>query len=161
MRVVLVSPRNPGNVASIGRTCVGFGARLDIVGPVGFDMRDPRRDKLDYWELLEGKWDFHRSWGDYVLHAGGIETLASDSYFFSAHAKANVLGDVVFDPPGACRLVLGSETSGFRGLIPESDLEAFAERFVKIPMVHPDMRCYNLAISAGMALYEAFRQQHQ
>ena len=124
--VVLVSPRDPGNVGSIGRTVVGLGGRLAVVGPLGweFDSSALRRAQLDYWDLLE--WKQYRSWGDYVIAMGGVERVRERGFFFTAHARSQVLDRVRLhndeddnEPP---LFVFGSETSGFRGLIPEEQL---------------------------------------
>src|SRR5947208_2514696 len=53
--VVLIEPEIPNNTGSIGRTCVGTGCRLHLVGRLGFDISDKavRRAGLDYWENLD------------------------------------------------------------------------------------------------------------
>ena len=38
--VVLVEPEIPANTGNIGRTCVLAGARLHLVGPLGFELSD-------------------------------------------------------------------------------------------------------------------------
>lgn len=56
-------------------------------------------------------------------------------------------------------LVFGSETSG---LPPEALLDCKSEMFgggtLRIPMVETYVRCLNLWVSVGIALYEACRQ---
>lgn len=56
-------------------------------------------------------------------------------------------------------LVFGSETSG---LPPEALLDCKSEMFgggmIRIPMVETYVRCLNLSVSVGIALYEASRQ---
>lgn len=167
--VVLVSPRDPGNVGSAGRTCVGLGAGLQLVGPLGFQVDSEAalaRAQLDYWDLLS--WTTHRAWVDFVEAQGGLSNLSRRAVFFSAHHPTLTLGrqplwapDVLLSAsssPDPLLLVFGSETSGFRGLIPDHQLQSFVR--CKIPMVHPDMRCYNLAVSVGMALWEAHKLIH-
>jgi tRNA (cytidine/uridine-2'-O-)-methyltransferase len=163
--VVLVSPRDPGNVGSVGRTVVGLGGRLAIVGPHAFDMEDQskatQRSRLDYWDKLE--WGTYRSWGEFVRLNGGLEAVREKGFFFSAHAKALMLDQTALTSEKEAKeetlLVFGSETSGFKGLISEEQLASF--RLVKIPMQNPDMRCYNLAVSVGMVLWESFRQNQR
>ena len=55
LNVVLVEPEIPANTGNIGRTCVLAGARLHLVGPLGFDLSDQavRRAGLAYWESLD------------------------------------------------------------------------------------------------------------
>jgi tRNA (cytidine/uridine-2'-O-)-methyltransferase len=53
--IVLVDPEIPPNTGNIGRTCVGLGLPLVLVGRLGFslDSRELRRAGLDYWESLQ------------------------------------------------------------------------------------------------------------
>lgn len=56
-------------------------------------------------------------------------------------------------------LVFGSETSGLQ---PEALLDCKSEEYgggtLRIPMVETYVRCLNLSVSVGIALYEACRQ---
>ena len=53
--VVLVEPEIPANTGNVGRTCVLAGARLHLVGPLGFELSDRAlaRAGLAYWESLD------------------------------------------------------------------------------------------------------------
>lgn len=55
LNVVLVQPEIPANTGNIGRTCVLVGARLHLVGPLGFELSDKavQRAGLAYWESLD------------------------------------------------------------------------------------------------------------
>ncbi len=55
LNVVLVEPEIPANTGNIGRTCVLTGARLHLVGPLGFSLSDKalQRAGLAYWESLD------------------------------------------------------------------------------------------------------------
>ena len=55
LNVVLVEPEIPANTGNIGRTCVLTGARLHLVGPMGFELSDQalRRAGLAYWVSLD------------------------------------------------------------------------------------------------------------
>ena len=55
--------------------------------------------------------------------------------------------------PGAM-LVFGKETKG----LPEDILSLYSDRSFTIPMSNPHIRSLNLAMSAGIVLYEALRQ---
>ncbi len=50
--VVLVAPEIHWNTGNIGRTCLGAGARLHLIRPLGFSLesRQVKRAGLDYWE---------------------------------------------------------------------------------------------------------------
>ena len=55
LNIVLVEPEIPQNTGNIARTCAATGARLHLVGPMGFtvDDRKLKRAGLDYWRLLD------------------------------------------------------------------------------------------------------------
>ena len=55
LNIVLVEPEIPQNTGNIARTCAATGARLHLVGPMGFkiDDRKLKRAGLDYWHLLD------------------------------------------------------------------------------------------------------------
>ena len=60
--VVLYQPEIPENTGAIGRTCVGVGAKLWLVRPLGFqiDQRRLKRAGLDYWPNLN--WEIVDDW---------------------------------------------------------------------------------------------------
>ena len=145
--VVLVEPEIPPNTGSVGRLCLAAGARLHLVGPLGFsiDDRTVRRAGLDYWDRVDC-----RQWES--LH-GFLESVpATDRMFFlttkatSAHWSANFRrGDW---------LVFGCETRG----LPESLLEQNKSSLLRIPMQQDSTRSLNLATSVGIVLFEGLRQ---
>lgn len=66
LNVVLVEPEIPANTGNIGRTCVLAGARLHLVGPLGFSLSEKalRRAGLAYWQSLDVR--TYESWDDFV-----------------------------------------------------------------------------------------------
>lgn len=66
LNVVLVEPEIPANTGNIGRTCVLTGARLHLVGPLGFSLSEKalRRAGLAYWQSLDVL--TYDSWHDFV-----------------------------------------------------------------------------------------------
>ena len=52
------------------------------------------------------------------------------------------------------KLVFGRETKG----LPEDVLSLYSDRCLTIPMSNPHIRSLNLAMAAGIVLYEALRQ---
>ena len=54
LHIVLHQPEQPGNVGTIGRSCVCAGAALHLIEPLGFHMTDRhiKRAGLDYWPRL-------------------------------------------------------------------------------------------------------------
>lgn len=55
VNIVLVEPQIPQNTGNIARTCAVTGARLHLVGPMGFTIDDKKlkRAGLDYWGQLD------------------------------------------------------------------------------------------------------------
>ena len=53
--MVLVAPDVHWNTGNIGRTCLGAGAELHLIRPLGFslDSRQVKRAGLDYWPLVK------------------------------------------------------------------------------------------------------------
>ena len=77
LNIVLVEPQIPQNTGNIARTCAATGARLHLVGPMGFAIEDKKlkRAGLDYWHLL-----------DITLYGGLDEFFARNSGPFSISA---------------------------------------------------------------------------
>lgn len=145
-RVVLVEPEIPSNAGSIARLCAATRSELHLVHPLGFRLDDAamRRAGMDYLDLATIR--EHRSLAE-ALPAN------ARAWFFSTKA-ARLLWEAVFHPGDS--LVFGRETKG----LPEELLARHPDRCLRIPMAEPKARSLNLAVSAGIALYEALRQTH-
>ena len=68
INIVLFQPQIPQNTGNIARTCAATGARLHLVGPLGFVLDDKKlkRAGLDYWDklnvqLYDNTEEFYRS----------------------------------------------------------------------------------------------------
>lgn len=148
-RVVLVEPEIPWNTGNVGRTCLGFGAELHLVGKLGFSLDDRhlKRAGLDYWPRVRVK--THPDVGRFF---DGLPKKRL--FFFSSRAK-KVLWDAKV-PRGAF-LVLGSETRG----LPKSLWKSYPGRFFRIPLVKGAIRSFNLSTSSGIVLAEAVRQSRK
>jgi tRNA (cytidine/uridine-2'-O-)-methyltransferase len=146
LHVVLIEPEIPPNTGNIGRLCLGAGAHLHLVKPLGFsiDDRTLKRAGLDYWkDVRVTVWD---SFAD--LQAAQAEGAR---YFFLTTKTRRVYWDAAFQDGDF--LVFGRETKG----LPEPLLERNAERCLTIPMAGAT-RSLNLATAVGIVLYEAVRQ---
>lgn len=147
LHVVLVEPEIPQNTGNIARLCVAAGARLHLVGPLGFSIegKESRRAGMDYWDRLDLKtWP---SWGAFSRANAGARLWFLSSKVKAAYWSARFRdGDM---------LVFGRETKG----LPESLLEERHDSCLTIPMTE-GTRSINLATSAGIVLYEAVRQLH-
>ena len=55
LNIVLLEPEIPANTGNIGRTCVAAGARLHLIGPLGFSLSEKamKRAGMDYWKDLD------------------------------------------------------------------------------------------------------------
>jgi tRNA (cytidine/uridine-2'-O-)-methyltransferase len=145
--IVLVEPEIPPNTGSIARLCGATDSVLDLIHPLGFsvDDRHLKRAGLDYWPHVNiNHWpnleSFLKAQPETALH---LLTTKSGRPYTAARFK-----------PGDC-LVFGRETKG----LPEEVLALYHDRCYTIPMTNPRIRSLNLAMAAGIVLYEAIRQQ--
>jgi len=147
LHVVLYEPEIPFNCGNIGRTCLATGARLHLVGRLGFhlDGREVKRAGLDYWEYVDPI--RHVTWEDF------LKTLPEDArlHFFSTKGKRSLWEASFVDGD---YLVFGRETEGF----PPEFHERYRDKMVTIPQVEGPVRSLNLSTAAGIVLYEAVRQ---
>ncbi len=144
---MLVEPQIPQNTGNIARTCSATGARLHLVGPMGFRVDDAKlkRAGLDYWHLLDIT--YYDSWNEFTL-----KNPEAEMFFFSTKAE-KAHSDISY--PDGCYLVFGKETAG----LPEKLLFDNPSRCIRIPMIHnPDARSLNLSNSVAVGVYEVLRQ---
>ena len=146
LNLVLVHPQIPNNTGAIGRLCVNAGTSLHLVKPIGFDIDEKavRRAGLDYWDKLDlHVWENLDEFFEANPKAkeGFFATTKTDRPYFEADFKEDSF------------IFFGSETKG----IPTDVLEAYPEQCITIPMTK-EGRSLNLAISTGIILYEAIKQ---
>jgi len=145
IHIVLLEPEIPANTGNIGRTCVAAGARLHLIGPMGFQINEKqvRRAGLDYWDKLD--YSLYDSYPDFLAKNPGAK-------IYMATTKARqVYSDVSYEDD--CYIMFGKESAG----IPEELLVDHEETTVRIPMFG-DIRSLNLSNSVAVVLYEALRQ---
>ena len=72
--VVLIEPQIPTNTGNIGRTRVGTWSKLQLVGPLGFEINDKqlKRAGLDYWPHLD--WEFFEEVLNFCLKLPGYSS---------------------------------------------------------------------------------------
>lgn len=146
LNIVLVEPEIPQNTGNVARTCAATGARLHLVGPMGFaiDDRKLKRAGLDYWHLLDIT--YYESLADFFSRTTG-------NFFFFSTKAPKTHSEVRY--PENCYLFFGKETAG----LPEKLLFEHPENCVRIPMRdHPDARSLNLSNSVAVGVYEVLRQ---
>ena len=144
--IVLVTPQIPNNTGAIGRLCVNTGSRLHLIKPLGFDISEKalRRAGMDYWPKLDLKvWESLEEFLEAHPRRDRFffATTKTDRPYFNLSFKE---GDFFF---------FGSETSG----LPPELLADYPDQTVTIPMAS-EGRSLNLAISTGIILYDAIRQ---
>lgn len=144
--IVLVEPEIPPNTGSIARLCGATNSVLHLVHPLGFSTDDKhlKRAGLDYWQHVE------------IIHWKNLDAFLSSQredqlYFFTTKVKRSYT-KASFQPGDF--LIFGKETKG----IQEDILELYRDRCYTLPMENRNIRSLNLAMTAGIVLYEALRQ---
>ncbi len=147
--VALIEPEIPWNSGNAGRSCLAFGARLHLVGPLGFslDERAVRRAGLDYWAHVNpGVFDSWERFEAELLGPGGRPWLISPD-------GDRAPWEVALGPSPV--LVFGKESTG----LPESLRARYAGRRLRIPMGDGPVRSLNVSTAIGILLYEVLRQE--
>ena len=144
INIVMVEPEIPQNTGNVARTCAATGARLHLVGPMGFKIDDKKlkRAGLDYWQYLDIT--YYDNLDDFFAKNQG------DFYYYTTKAL-HTHTDVEY--PDNCYLLFGKETKG----LPEELLLKNSDRCVRIPMIG-DARSLNLSNSVAIGVYEVLRQ---
>ncbi len=146
IHIVLVEPEIPPNTGSIARLCGAVNVVLDLVHPLGFRVDDKhlKRAGLDYWPYVA-----IRNWENLEEFLAATEeeklfffTTKVDRPYFNANFSSGSY------------LIFGKETKG----LPQETIELYRDRCYTIPMNNKNIRSLNLAMCAGIVLYEAIRQ---
>lgn len=145
LHVIFWEPEIPGNTGAAIRLSACTGSMLHLVRPLGFDMDDAklRRAGLDYHDLA------HVIVHDCLDEA--LEQVPGRVWAFTGHAHT-MHCDVSYEDGDG--LLFGRESVG---LSPDAMRHPRVEDLVRIHMVE-GARSLNLANSASIALYEAWRQ---
>ncbi len=145
LHLVFFEPEIPGNSGAAIRLSACTGAMLHLVEPLGFKMDDAklRRAGLDYHDLAHVK-----------VHASldaAFAQIPGRIWAFTGHAKKMYTDVTYTDGDG---LLFGRESVGLSE-------EALNHPRVFAPVrihMREGVRSLNLANSASIALYEAWRQ---
>lgn len=147
IHVVLIEPEIPWNTGNIGRTCLGAGAELHLVGRLGFhlDEKELQRAGLDYWEKVNpyryATWDKFLEKLDPRLPLMFLSTKGTRTYWDADFSKG-------------AYLIFGKETAG----LPKDFYDIYKDKMYKIPQADESIRSLNLSTAVGIVLYEAVRQ---
>ena len=145
LNIVLIEPEIPQNTGNIARTCAATGARLHLVGPMGFHITDKqvKRAGLDYWDKLDITY--------YDSTPEFFEKNEGGSFFYFTTKAEQAHSDVSY--PDNCYLVFGKETKG----LPEELLKENHDFCVRLPM-RGIIRSLNLSNAVAIGTYEVLRQ---
>jgi tRNA (cytidine/uridine-2'-O-)-methyltransferase len=146
LHIVLVEPEIPPNTGSIARLCGATDTVLDLVHPLGFKIDDKhlKRAGLDYWPFVRIN--------HYPSFEAFLEQHDEKELHFLTTKTSRSYTEARFHPGD--KLVFGKETKG----LPEDLLKLYSDRCLTIPMSNTHIRSLNLAMAAGIVLYEALRQ---
>ena len=145
--IVLLEPRIPGNVGTIGRLAFALNCTLHLIKPYGFGEiteKEVRRAGLDYWFDLD------------VREYENIEDFWAKNPFNDRHFLATTkTKQVYFEAQYQTGdfFYFGREDAG----LPQSILDKSPQTCITIPMTN-DARSLNIANSVSIVCYEALRQ---
>ena len=145
INIVLLQPQIPQNTGNIARTCAATGARLHLVGPLGFVIDDKKlkRAGLDYWDKLSVS--YYDSTQDF------FDKNKDGKFYFYNTKGLNKYTDITY--PDNVFIVFGREDKG----IDEDILFANKDNCVRMPML-AHLRSLNLSNTVAIATYEILRQ---
>jgi tRNA (cytidine/uridine-2'-O-)-methyltransferase len=143
MRLCLFEPEIAGNVGAVMRLGACMGVPIDLIEPMGFqwDDRRVRRTAMDYVDHVEVT--RHASFDAFRQNAPGRLIL------FTTRGDASPY-DFRFQPDDI--LLFGKESGG----VP-APVAAASDARLRLP-IRADVRSFNLATAAAIALGEALRQ---
>ncbi len=145
MHIVLVHPQIPQNTGNIARTCAVTKTSLHLIRPLGFSLDDKylKRAGLDYWDQLDIK--IHDSLEEFLRERPREKMYLFTSKADKCYHKIDYTGDEY--------LIFGRESDG----LSEDFIKQNFQRSLRIPMLDW-ARSLNLANSAAIVIYEAYRQ---
>jgi tRNA (cytidine/uridine-2'-O-)-methyltransferase len=143
MRLALFEPEIAGNVGAVMRLGACFGVPVDLIEPMGFDWDDKRvrrtaMDYIDHVEVLR-----HPSFDAFRDKTPGRLILFTTKGERSPYEFRFRADDI---------LLFGKESGG----VP-ANVAAKSDARLRIP-IRAEVRSFNLATSAALALGEALRQ---
>jgi tRNA (cytidine/uridine-2'-O-)-methyltransferase len=144
MRIALFQPEIAGNVGAVLRLGACFGVPVDLIEPMGFEWDDKRvrRAAMDYID--------HVAISRHASFAALRECRPSSRIVLLTTKATSSLYDHSFSPEDI--LLFGRESAG----VP-TEVAAACDHAVRIPL-RAEVRSFNLATSAAIALAEALRQ---
>ena len=148
INVVLFEPEIPQNTGNIMRTCVGVGAKLHLIKPLGFslDEKSIKRSGANYIDKLN--YEVYENFEDFKSKNEGTY------YFFTRYGKKPHSDFDYSNKDENIYLIFGKESSGIDKKILKDNLDYC----MRIPMTE-DLRSLNLSNCVAIVVYEVLRQQ--
>lgn len=145
INIVLHEPEIPQNTGNIARLCACTGARLILVGKLGFSMTSKyvKHSGLDYWDKV----DIIR----YVDYQEFLNSIEGGNIYYLTTKGERSLFEAKFQ--AGDYLVFGSESKGLPSWIMDLD----RKNHLRLPM-REETRSLNLANTVAITTYEAIRQ---
>jgi tRNA (cytidine/uridine-2'-O-)-methyltransferase len=144
--VVLVAPEVHWNTGNIGRTCLGTGAFLHLIRPLGFSLesRELKRAGLDYWPKVKlFIWENFSSF---------VKKMLPQDDEVALFTKNGAIPFWSLPPSKRLFLVFGSETKG----LSDNIIADYKHATYYIPTTKK-IRSLNLSTAVGIVLYESLR----
>lgn len=144
--IVLYEPEIPPNTGNALRLASNAGARLHLVRPLSFNLRDKQlaRAGLDYNDVSSIR--VHEDWKACREHFFGRRLFALTTRGMTRYDAVAYQADDVF--------VFGPETRG----LPQAVLETFAPDTRLVLPMREGNRSLNLSNTVAIVVYEAWRQ---
>ena len=143
LNIVLYEPEIPQNTGNIARLCACTGAKLYLVGKLGFSLSDKyvKRAGLDYWDSVDIK--------KIDTMEGLISANFKANFYYLTTKTKRLYTDISFKSGDF--IVFGPETRG----LPEKYVKD--KNALTIPMME-GQRSLNLSNSVAIVTYEVIRQ---
>lgn len=146
--IVLFNPEVHWNTGNIGRTCLGVGAALHLIKPLGFSLasKEVKRAGLDYWHQVD-----LNVWENWEAFTDSQKPLPDEVALLSKTGSRPF-----WEIAGGKRqfFIFGSETRG----LPAAIRDAYPQSIYHIP-ISRQIRCLNLSTAVGVVLYESLRKR--
>lgn len=144
--VVLVNPRNMGNIGTIVRTMVGFGVEdLAIIRPAA-DIFDPKVVRSAMGALFNLRFQYFDTIDDYLVKFSSDSTETKRNFYPLMLDGAKSIKEVTFENPWG--LVFGNEGAGLPADYQKIGQTVFIPHSNKIDSL-------NLSTAASIALWSA------
>lgn len=144
-KITLYQPEIPQNVGTLLRLSSCFGFKVEIIGPILFQMTDKKlkRAGLDY--IDRANYTIHESWEKYLSSSDGRIVAATTTDGINFHQFNFLQTD---------EILIGKESAGL-----PCEIKKEIQHKVTIPMMDNN-RSINMAVSAAILISELYRQNN-